>query len=89
MVELCFNQSAQGALKMAQHCGGKGRHSVGTVFCTSELLFPRGTAYLSSRSCSARTFRICALTARREGFSPSSDVQNTVPTLWRPLPPQC
>ena len=33
--------------------------------------------------------RICALTARREGFSPSSDVQNTVPTLWRPLPPQC
>ena len=36
MVELCFNQSAQGALKMAQHCGGKGRHSVGTVFCTSE-----------------------------------------------------
>ena len=32
MVELCFNQSAQGALKMAQHCGGKGRHSVGTVF---------------------------------------------------------
>ena len=56
---------------------------------TSELLFPRGTAYLSSRSCSARTFRICALTAQREGFSPSSDVQNTVPTLWRPLPPQC
>lgn len=36
MVELCFNQSAQGALKMAQHCGGKGRHSVGIVFCTSE-----------------------------------------------------
>ena len=56
---------------------------------TSELLFPRGTAYLSSRSCSARTFRSRALTARREGFSPSSDVQNTIPTLWRPLPPQC
>ena len=36
MVELCFNQSAQGALKMAQHCGGKGRHSVGIAFCTSE-----------------------------------------------------
>ena len=35
MVEALLQPVSQGALEMAQHCGGKGRHSVRIVFCTS------------------------------------------------------
>lgn len=31
MLELCFGESVRGALRMAQHCGGRGRAVFGVV----------------------------------------------------------
>ena len=36
MIELCFDQSTQGALRCAQHCGGGGRKAFGVIFGRAE-----------------------------------------------------
>ena len=36
MIELCFGQSTQGALRCAQHCGGGGRKAFGVIFGRAE-----------------------------------------------------